>query len=133
MKALSIRQPWASMIASGKKTIETRTWARDYRGDILIVAGLALAGGYNIPRKLLNDLPRGQAIAIARLVDCRPMTRADEKAACCEIYNGAFAWVLEDIRRINPFPVKGKLGLFEVLFEADDHPRIYYPATQGHQ
>jgi hypothetical protein len=32
MKALSVKQPWANMIASGKKTIETRKWPTDYRG-----------------------------------------------------------------------------------------------------
>jgi len=38
MKALSVRQPWANLIAAGKKTIETRKWATDYRGQILIVS-----------------------------------------------------------------------------------------------
>ena len=38
MRALSVKQPWASLIASGQKTIETRTWRTDYRGDLLIVS-----------------------------------------------------------------------------------------------
>lgn len=39
MRALTIRQPWASLIAAGVKTIETRSWATSYRGSMLIHAG----------------------------------------------------------------------------------------------
>lgn len=39
MKALTIRQPWASLIALGVKTIETRSWATKHRGPVLIHAG----------------------------------------------------------------------------------------------
>lgn len=50
MKALSIRQPWASLIAEGHKTIETRTWApwKGYRGPLAIHASKTVdyyAGG----------------------------------------------------------------------------------------
>ena len=38
MKALSVKQPWASLIASGKKSLEIRTWRTDHRGPLLIVA-----------------------------------------------------------------------------------------------
>ena len=39
-RALTIRQPWASLIALGVKTIETRGWRTDYRGPLVIHAGL---------------------------------------------------------------------------------------------
>lgn len=38
MKALTIRQPWASLIAEGVKTIETRSWATKHRGPLAIHA-----------------------------------------------------------------------------------------------
>lgn len=38
MKALSLRQPWAWLVAAGYKTIETRTWSSKYRGPLLIHA-----------------------------------------------------------------------------------------------
>ena len=41
MKALTIRQPWASLIAAGVKTIETRSWSTRYRGPLAIHAGKA--------------------------------------------------------------------------------------------
>ena len=87
LKALSIKQPWASMIERGEKTIETRTWATKYRGPLLIVASKE-------PR--INGLPSGKALCIVNLVDCRPMTAADEEAACCKRYSGAYSWVLAD-------------------------------------
>lgn len=38
MKVLSVKQPWAEFIASGRKTVETRTWRTKYRGPLLICA-----------------------------------------------------------------------------------------------
>ena len=36
--ALSLKQPWAALLVSGRKTIEVRRWATDYRGELLIHA-----------------------------------------------------------------------------------------------
>jgi hypothetical protein len=102
MKALSVKQPWANLIVSGEKTIETRTWATPYRGQILIVSS-----------KKPRIEPAGFALATAELVDCRPMTMADQKAACCPIYPRAYSWVLQNIRPITQFPVRGQLRLFD--------------------
>mgnify|MGYP000843697978 FL=1 len=41
MKTLSVRQPWASLLVSGLKDIENRTWAPNFRGRIMIYASLA--------------------------------------------------------------------------------------------
>ena len=101
MKALSVKQPWANLIACGRKTIETRTWATRYRGSLLIVSS-----------KRPNIAPAGSAVAVAKLVDCRTMLKSDETAACCSIYPDAVSWLLEDIQRIRPFSVKGALGVF---------------------
>ncbi len=105
LKALSVRQPWASMIASGIKTIEVRSWPTLFRGELLIVSSR---------KPDLPGLPLGQAIAVVRLIDCRSMHRRDEPAAKCKLNPGDFAWVLEGARRITPFEVKGRLRLFEV-------------------
>jgi len=103
MKALSVKQPWANIIASGEKTIETRTWATEYRGLLLIVSS-----------KTPRIEPAGYALAVAKLVECRPMIKHDEEEACCGLYTGAYAWVLTNIRRIKPFAVRGRLGLYDV-------------------
>jgi len=108
IKAISVKQPWANMIASGKKTIETRTWKTSYRGPILIVSS----------RKPPIE-PAGYALAIADLVDCRPMVKADETKACIDLYAGACSWILENIRLVTPFPVKGTLGIYDVIIKSE--------------
>lgn len=41
MKTLSVRQPWASLLVSGLKDIENRTWAPNFKGRIMIHGSLA--------------------------------------------------------------------------------------------
>lgn len=110
MKALCVQQPWASMIAAGLKTIETRTWRTSYRGELLIAAS-------KNAQVEIENLPRGKALAIANLVECRPMLESDEIGACCPIYPRAVAWVFSRIIPIQPFDVRGQLGIFEVDYE----------------
>ena len=55
MKAISIKQPWASLIAHGIKDIENRTWKTNYRGKVYIHASAKQAGSYD---ELLNDLQK---------------------------------------------------------------------------
>lgn len=96
------------MIAAGEKTIETRRWPTKYRGPLLIVSSRSP----NVP-------PAGCAIATANLVDCRPMNRSDENLARCSFYDGAYAWILDNVRRITPFPVRGQLGIYEVTVDEE--------------
>lgn len=104
MKAISIKQPYANQIASGQKTIEVRSWPTRHRGDILICVSARP-----------NIEPCGVALCVANLIDCRPMTKADEKAALSKLpAEGAWAWVLTDIRPVQSFPVRGRLGIYEL-------------------
>ncbi len=120
MKALSIKQPWAWAIAAGHKTIETRTWPTKHRGELLIVASKQPDKDMmkwfedNKPAGFSEHLEYGKAIAVSRLTDCRPMTDIDGDAAMCDRYEGAFSWFLRNIRKIEPFEVKGQLGIYEV-------------------
>lgn len=59
MKALSIKQPWASLIAHGIKDIENRTWKTKFRGRIFIHA---TAKALDITSKLLNN-EQGKALS----------------------------------------------------------------------
>lgn len=115
MRALSIKQPWAELIASGVKTIETRTWATKYRGPLLICSGLCVDATAHFASIDLSKLEYGMAVASADLVGCRPMAHEDESDAKCEWTDGRFAWVLQNVHRIEvPFAVRGQLGLFNV-------------------
>lgn len=119
MKALSVKQPWAELIALGRKTIETRTWATKYRGPLLICAGktrheavFRWFDSWMSSVDLTVPFPLSVAVAVVDLVDCRPMTEEDCLPAMHELVK--YAWMLENARRVEPFPVKGQLGVFEV-------------------
>lgn len=103
-KAISLKQPWANLIANGEKTIETRKWTTNYRGDLVICSS-----------KKPNIHPAGYALCIAELYHIEPMKKAHERRACIKIYPGAYSWFLRNIRPIKPIvPVKGQLGIFDI-------------------
>ena len=122
MKTLSIKQPFASLILEGKKTIETRTWKTDYRGPLLICAGKTLHqgfvfdGGYKAaPQYSISaGYQLGVILCVVDLVDCQPMQVADNKEACCSWRPDLWAWKLENVRPVQPSPIRGRLRLFEV-------------------
>jgi hypothetical protein len=86
VKALTITQPWATLIAQGQKRIETRSWSTNYRGPLAIHAGKNLPGWVadfvrSVPefttvlgdlfdprKQVLGDLPRGCIVATCQLV-----------------------------------------------------------------
>jgi len=103
-KAISLKQPWANLVASGKKTIETRKWSTKYRGDLVICSS-----------QNPKIEPYGKALCIVELHDVRPMEKKHEKKACVKVYPKANAWFLRNLRPIDPpIPVKGSLSIFEV-------------------
>ncbi len=127
MKALSIIQPWASLIAVGIKDIENRTWRTNYRGEFLIHASAKrLPAGwtaltseqYAAATRLVNpygkendvmQLPVSAIIGKARLVDCvlnHPSVWAEK---------GVWNWVLADVQLFSTpiLNVKGRLGFWE--------------------
>ena len=53
------------------------------------------------------------ALCVVNLIDCRPMVESDQEAAQCEVYEGAWSWVFENIRPMEPFPVRGQLGIYD--------------------
>lgn len=114
VKAISLKQPWAQMIVDGTKTIETRMWSTKHRGELLIVSSLKgdRAAFDRFPQ--YTDLMAGAALCFVDLVDCRPMTPADERAARCACEPGRFAWILKDVRDIERFHVRGQLSLYDV-------------------
>jgi len=103
MKALSVQEPYVTLMANFEKLIETRTWSTNYRGPILLCGSKSPKGKF-----------AGIAAVVVRLTKIRPMTIKDEFLARCEYYDRALAWIIDPIFRVKPFPVKGQLGLFEV-------------------
>lgn len=141
MKALSLTQPWATLIAIGAKRIETRSWSTKHRGLIAIHAAKGFPKEARENCRLspfvrglrgfdYTTLPLGQIIATARLIDVRPTKpyddddsfRATDECAFGDYTPGRFAWLLDDVTALPvPIPCKGALGLWEVpasIYEA---------------
>jgi hypothetical protein len=108
IKAISVHQPYASMIQTGSKNIETRTWYTEYRGDLLICSTL---------NPEIFGFKCGFALCIVDLKNCRPMLMSDEAGARCGWRDDLFAWVLTDVREIMPVRVRGHQGIYEVEIE----------------
>lgn len=53
MKAITILQPWASLIACAAKQIETRSWVTQYRGPIAIHVAKDFLGAVFILKEFL--------------------------------------------------------------------------------
>lgn len=124
MKVLSIKEPWASLIMNGTKKIETRSWQTKYRGEIYIHASLSKA---KITKPEVYELIKdinfkcGYIICKCNLVDCIYMTdeyvndmktNHYEEYICGHYEVGRYAWIVEDVKVIEPIEAKGKLGLW---------------------
>lgn len=118
MRALSVKQPWAELIASGRKRIELRTWSTTYRGPLLICAsGQAARSPSAEPWLALHDaLPLGVAVCIVNLFDILSPGGFAAVGACCASSPREFGWLLSNPIRVSARAVKGKLGLYEVSF-----------------
>lgn len=123
MKGFTIWEPWASLVADGRKYVETRSWSTTYRGDVAIHAGLykdrlndaiAVSFGYNPEH---TSTIRGNIVAIATLFDIMPIEDAadlfPDQIQYGDFSPGRWAWMLRDIRKLNrPVPIQGSQGLW---------------------
>lgn len=170
MKALTVRQPWAQLIALGVKSIETRSWSTGFRGPLAVHAGRALPpkgdlhiGDYTVmwngddtwgmarhrptydQSTWVRRLPLGAVVAVADLVDVVPMVEMfdtdapsvigpagdhwwhfpaderhpdyggriiDDQVPYGDFTPGRYAWLLDNVRPIDPVPAKGRQGLW---------------------
>ncbi len=132
MKAISLLQPWATLVVMGVKTIETRSWATQHRGAILIHASQGKAGSifaYESPfKKYIPDfkkLPFGAIVGQASITDVVRVENLEltdeiinrltmEERAFGDYSEGRYAWILEDEKQFdNPIPARGTLSIWE--------------------
>ena len=144
MKAISLWQPWASLIVLGEKKIETRSWYTAYRFPVLIHAAkrknlsemeeLAEYDEYVealqsfIPadaksmtvKQMMNAMPYGAIIGKATLSDCRTTRSVTPELSKKELMlgnyePGRYAWILKNpVMFKEPIPYKGEQGFFNV-------------------
>lgn len=125
MKVITIKQPWASLIAEGLKEYEFRTWNTKYRGDILIHAGKSIDKKAVERFKEYNlEYPTGCIIAKATLTDSIYVDDDFVKEVGPtnpNVYKGiierdnweGYGFKLENIKKINPIYINGKLSLWD--------------------
>ncbi|MBZ5689851.1 MAG: ASCH domain-containing protein [Acidobacteriia bacterium] len=122
-RALTIRQPWASMIVWGLKTVEVRSWSTEYRGEIFIHAAKRI-DERAASLFCLDDLPRGALLGTVQLVDVEPLTPdrwkqlADDhlQTGACE--PGLYAWHVASPKALGyPIQFQGELGLFQISID----------------
>lgn len=137
MRALSVKEPWATLILRHGKDTENRTWEMRYRGPLVIHASLKpdfgprdwedvrwsfTCPGVFIPPVTLPEryedigIMPGYALGIVDVVGC------DRKQT--SRWDMPYQW---HIRLANPrpfarpFPVKGQLGIFDIQIPQEHH------------
>ena len=146
MKALTLYQPWATLVAIGAKKIETRSWSTNYRGPLAIHASnerkyIDMRSKYYIcdkepfysvlmeeygPFKVLGlpheILPRGAIIAICKLEGCFKIEEGlllkRQERLFGDYTPGRFRWMLGEVKKLKkPITTKGAMGLWELKEE----------------
>ena len=141
LRARTLIQPWASLIAAGAKRWETRSWPTAYRGTVLIHAGQARVPTERLDRdhRFVEEamqvlgiadwdrLPKGAFVAVAEITGCteipagRGLEHGDSRDSLCGDWRpGRDAWPLLNVRRIEPpyygptLAIRGHQGIWRV-------------------
>lgn len=118
--ALSIKQPYASMMRNGDKTIDLQKKYTPFRGDVLICSS--------------NDREHnGTSIALAELYDIKKISELTEsekqKVMAQEYvfkqYEDSYAYIFKRVRPVIEFPIIGKSGIWQLIY--DKNLIIEYP------
>lgn len=130
-RVATLWQPWATAIAMGLKTIETRNWSTRYRGLLGIHAGKRWDkdAAVFLPPAVV-ERARGECgvlLAVATLADVvryETMTAWKEAAAAhlcpMEFWNPEkHGWILKNLRRVKPVPVMGAMGLWRFVGDVE--------------
>lgn len=119
IRAVTLRQPWAGLLASGLKPVENRTWRTGYRGPLWLHAG---AGRDVIPRVLALFIERGEDMigseafhASGALIAEAELTGIHRDNGCCAPWGmpDQWHWEITPVRVLDrPVPARGALGFW---------------------
>ncbi len=117
MKALSLKQPFAELILSGKKTIEVRKWNTKFRGKFLIHAS-KVPDSKSMKKFGFTKLPTGMILGEAELVDVKiyetpEQHKKDKDKHLADSTWGKYGFILKNVKRIEPIAARGMLGFWE--------------------
>ena len=127
MRTISVRQPFAMLIVRGGKDIENRSWSTEYRGPLLIHAGVKPMSksdwqwikdlvkwnhdrGIMAPDIIPADVQYGGIVGMVTLADVVTESQSGWFDA------GGFGWVLTQPRLLPFHPCKGQLGFWDVPY-----------------
>ena len=129
MKALSLYNPWAALVANGTKTIETRSWSTRWRGPLAIHASKRTFGFNSQTAEAIGSWPRDAYVKLDDAVNGDPMLgdnypRGVIVATCTlvDVLPVVFECEQENLRRVAS-DVDGSLWLCEP--EPDEDSQDY--------
>ena len=123
MKVITIKQPYATLIAEGLKQYEFRTWKTNFRGEILIHAGKGV--NKEEMKKYPNlEFPSGCIIASVNITDCikvddsfrKQLKKENELVYYHQINSkddNIYAFKLENVKKLKQININGKLSLWD--------------------
>lgn len=128
LKALSLKQPFAWLIANGYLLVDDRSWGTQYRGPILIHASKGLYEAYYQHIKSNTDVPipdrdkleYGGVVGIANLVLCSKPGQLpasisrEQRAHFGGVHQEYYGFLFAQARPLPLMPCAGKLGIFEI-------------------
>lgn len=124
MRAITLKQPWATLVAEGLKKYEFRSWKINYRGEILIHAGKGIdSDAMKKFEHLKLNYPCSKILAKVEIVDCIKLNKKINKSIISEnelIYGDkynrtGYAWKLDNIEKINiDNNISGKQGIWNI-------------------
>lgn len=122
MKCLSVCQPYADLIVSGKKTIELRRWNTNFRGEFLVHAPTAIKQIDCQRLKISKKLVTGTIIGKVEIHDVKKYNSKSEvkndykkHLASKNFFDRSYGFLLKNAKAFRtPITCKGKLGFFDV-------------------
>jgi predicted transcriptional regulator len=122
LKCLSVSQPFADLIISGKKIIELRNWNTNFRGEFLIHAPIKIRTEDCKRLKINEKLVTGAIIGKVELYEVKKYNsikeiKTDQKfhLASKNFHDRTYGFMLKNSKSLRiPIPYKGQLGFFEI-------------------
>ena len=130
MKIITLKQPWATLVAEGIKKIEFRSWKTNYRGKVLIHAGVGIDKEAMKKYEYLDlKYPSGCIVAETEIIDCMYLDDklnkniiSQKNIAYGSKYRTGYAWILSNTRKINSTKkIKGQLGIWNFDIKEIDY------------
>lgn len=124
MRVITLKQPWATLVAERLKKYEFRSWKYSYRGEILIHAGKGVDKDAMKKFEHLNlNYPHSKIIAKVKILDCielndeinRQIIEENELVYGHKYDRTGYAWKIEVVEKIDDDKViSGKQGIWNI-------------------